>query len=254
MPVDLEPARAVHDYAADRVFAVLSLAGSDLGAVGTLADELEAAGQPVIRIELDDPIDVAAECIRWEVATAIAGVVLGINAFDQPNVEEAKELTRKVLAGASRAGASGAGEAGDADDGAIVIAAHDADSLAELAPTDVAGSHAARTTWPSRRSSHRREGVDAAIARLRTALAATHCATTAGYGPRFLHSTGQLHKGGPPTGCLPPADLGPPGRSTDPRLAVHLRPAHRCAGARAIAPRSAPTIGRSSTCTSAQTW
>jgi transaldolase/glucose-6-phosphate isomerase len=198
VPVDLEPARAVHDYAADRVFAVLSLAGSDLGAVGTLADELEAAGQPVIRIELDDPIDVAAECIRWEVATAIAGVVLGINAFDQPNVEEAKELTRKVLAGAS--GGKEA-EASDADDGAIVIAAHDADSLATLLrPTLLAATppnYLAIQAFiaPS-------DGVDTAIARLRTALAATQCATTAGYGPRFLHSTGQLHKGGPPTGVF----------------------------------------------------
>jgi glucose-6-phosphate isomerase len=199
VPVDLEPSRAVHDYAADRVFAVLSLAGSDLGALGTLADDLEAAGQPVIRIELDDPIDVAGEAIRWEVATAIAGVVLGINAFDQPNVEEAKELTRRLLAGASTGGKDAA--AGEADDGAIVIAAHDADSLAELLrPTLQAATppnYIAIQAFiaPS-------EGVDAAIARLRTALAATHCATTAGYGPRFLHSTGQLHKGGPPTGIF----------------------------------------------------
>jgi transaldolase/glucose-6-phosphate isomerase len=200
VPVDLEPARAVHDYAADRVFAVLSLAGSELGAIGALADELEAAGQPVIRIELDDPIDVAAECIRWEVATAIAGVVLGIDAFDQPNVEEAKELTRRVLAGASGGRDAEAGAA-DADDGAIVLAAHDADSLAELlrptlqaaAPPNYVAIQA--FIAPSVR-------VDAAIAHLRTALAATHCATTAGYGPRFLHSTGQLHKGGPPTGVF----------------------------------------------------
>ena len=200
VPVDLEPTRAVHDYAADRVFAVLSLAGSDLGAIGALADELEAAGQPVIRIELDDPIDVAAECIRWEVATAIAGVVLGIDAFDQPNVEEAKELTRKVLAGASGGKDSGA-DAAEAVDGAIVIAAHDADSLAELLrPTLQAAAppnYVAVQAFIAPSAS-----VDAAICRLRTALAATHCATTAGYGPRFLHSTGQLHKGGPPTGVF----------------------------------------------------
>ncbi|MEA2673686.1 MAG: transaldolase / glucose-6-phosphate isomerase [Chloroflexota bacterium] len=199
VPVDLEPTRAVHDYAADRVFAVLSLAGSDPGAIGTLADELEAAGQPVIRIELDDPIDVAGEMVRWEIATAIAGVVLGIDAFDQPNVEEAKELTRRVLAGAS--GGKAVGDEAEADDGAIVIAAHDADSLAELlrptlqaaAPPNYVAIQA--FIAPS-------AGVDAAIGRVRTALAATHCATTAGYGPRFLHSTGQLHKGGPPTGVF----------------------------------------------------
>jgi hypothetical protein len=201
VPVDLEPPRAVHDYAADRVFAVLSVAGSDLGAVGKLANELEAAGQPVIRIELDDPIDVAGEAIRWEVATAIAGIVLGIDAFDQPNVEEAKELTRRVLAGATgdKDGAGGATE--DAYDGAIQIAAHDVDSLAELLRPSLKGA-----TPPSYLAIQAfiapSAGVDAAITRLRTALAATHCATTAGYGPRFLHSTGQLHKGGPPTGVF----------------------------------------------------
>ncbi|HYK94885.1 MAG TPA: glucose-6-phosphate isomerase [Candidatus Dormibacteraeota bacterium] len=202
VPVDQEPPRAVHDYEADRVFALLSVAGNDLGAIGTLADDLERAGQPVIRIELDDPIDVAGEAIRWEVATAIAGVVLGIDPFDQPNVEEAKELTRKVLAGASggRAAASD-GSVGDAADGAILIKAVDADSLADLLrPTLRAAtppSYVAIQAFiaPS-------AGVDGAIARLRVALAATHCATTAGYGPRFLHSTGQLHKGGPPTGVF----------------------------------------------------
>ena len=75
-----------------------SLAGSDDGGRDALADALEAAGHPVIRIELADPIDLGAEFVRWEVATAIAGAVLGIDPFDQPNVEEAKELTRDVLA------------------------------------------------------------------------------------------------------------------------------------------------------------
>ena len=65
-----------------------------------LADAAAAAGHPVIRIALADPIDLGAECVRWEVATAIAGAVLGIDPFDQPNVEEAKELTREVLAAA----------------------------------------------------------------------------------------------------------------------------------------------------------
>ena len=67
-----------------------------------LADALEAAGHPVIRIELADPIDLGGEFVRWEVATAIAGAVLGIDPFDQPNVEEAKQLTRDVLAQGER--------------------------------------------------------------------------------------------------------------------------------------------------------
>ncbi|HEY4226714.1 MAG TPA: hypothetical protein VGM49_00110, partial [Candidatus Limnocylindrales bacterium] len=153
------------------------------------------------RIELDDPIDLAGEMVRWEVATAIAGAVLGINAFDQPNVEEAKELTRRVLASASGGSHDKDASTDAADDGAIRIAAHDADSLAQLLrPTLTAAappSYVAIQAFiaPS-------DGVDAAITGLRTALAATKCATTAGYGPRFLHSTGQLHKGGPPIGVF----------------------------------------------------
>jgi hypothetical protein len=179
------------------VFVVLALADSDTDEIAKLATGLERAGHPVLRIELDDPIDLAGEMIRWEVATAIAGIVLGINPFDQPNVEEAKELTREVLAGK----ADGDTHATTADDGAIRISAHDADSLAELLrPTlqaakapDYLAIQAFIAPSPD---------ADAAIAGIRTALAATGCATTAGYGPRFLHSTGQLHKGGPPTGVF----------------------------------------------------
>ncbi|HET7180867.1 MAG TPA: hypothetical protein VFI15_01390, partial [Candidatus Limnocylindrales bacterium] len=137
VPIDLEPPRPAGEYGSDRVFAAISVAGSSPDTVAAAADALVRAGQPVIRIELDDPIDVAAEMVGWELATAIAGAVLEINPFDQPNVEEAKELTRKVLAGADRAGGDGAeaatsaGGAGGAD-GAILIRAHDVESLADL--------------------------------------------------------------------------------------------------------------------------
>ena len=140
--------------------------------------------------------------VRWEVATAIAGVVLGINPFDQPNVEEAKELTRRVLAG-RRGGEARADADGDGnvDGGGIHLRTHDDDSLAELlqatlkplAPPSYVAIQAFMAPSPE---------VDAALAALRVALAATGCATTAGYGPRFLHSTGQLHKGGPATGVF----------------------------------------------------
>ena len=81
--------------APDRVFVRLSLAEGTDGGRDALAGQLEAAGHPVIRIELADPIDLGGEFVRWEVATAIAGAVLGIDPFDQPNVEEAKQLTRE---------------------------------------------------------------------------------------------------------------------------------------------------------------
>jgi glucose-6-phosphate isomerase len=194
VPVDLEPARPAGEYGADRVFATISLAGGD-PAIPAAADALARAGQPVIRIELDDPIDLAAEMVGWEIATAIAGAVLEINPFDQPNVEEAKKLTRKVLASA---GEDAAGQEGD---GGILIRAHDAGSLADLLRPTLRAleprNYVAIQAFIAPSSA-----VDDAIAGLRRALSPTGCATTAGYGPRFLHSTGQLHKGGPPTGVF----------------------------------------------------
>jgi glucose-6-phosphate isomerase len=198
VPVDLEPLRDVAGYADDRVFVDLALAGGGASERQALLSGLEAAGHPIIRIELDDPIDLAGEMLRWEVATAFAGVVLGIDPFDQPNVEEAKELTRRVLAGHADQGTDASSEA---DTGAILLRAHDEGSLADalhstfdgLTPPSYVGIQAFIAPSPA---------VDEQIAAIRAALAMTRCATTAGYGPRFLHSTGQLHKGGPATGVF----------------------------------------------------
>ena len=208
VPVDLEPIGALDRYGQDRVFVRLTLAdgGGDAEA-DALADAAASAGHPVIRIELADPIDIAAEFVRWEVATAIAGAVLGIDAFDQPNVEEAKQRTRDLLAGhASEATPAGAPIAtgdglalfGDAplrlssDGDEPTLAGELRRHLDRRRPNAYLAIQAFIGPTPAR---------DAAIARIRTLLRdATGCATTAGYGPRFLHSTGQLHKGGPPTG------------------------------------------------------
>ncbi len=224
VPVDLEPLGPVEAYGSDRVFVRIALAGGTDGGRDALADALEAAGHPVIRIDVADPIDLGAEAFRWEVATAFAGAVLGIDPFDQPNVEEAKQLTRDVLA------AVGSGDdarpiaqpigAGDGltlyGDAALRLTADGGDIVGELA------RHLARrrsdaylclqafiAPTPER---------DAAFARIRTLLRArTGRATTAGYGPRFLHSTGQLHKGGAPIGWFiqltsdHPADVHIPG-------------------------------------------
>ena len=208
VPVDQEPIGAIDRYGQDRVFVRLALAG---GTGDTDADALSAAaaaaGHPVIRIELADPIDLAAEFVRWEVATAIAGAVLGIDAFDQPNVEEAKQRTRDLLAGHDTATTPAAAPIaaddalalfGDAplrlssDGGTPTVAGELRRHLARRRPNAYLAIQAFIGPTPKR---------DAAIARIRTLLRdATGCATTAGYGPRFLHSTGQLHKGGPPTG------------------------------------------------------
>jgi transaldolase / glucose-6-phosphate isomerase len=207
VPVDLEPLGEVAAYGPDRVFARVSLAGADGAARDALADALEQAGHPVIRIKLVDPMDIGAEFVRWEVATAIAGAVLGIDPFDQPNVEEAKQLTRDVLAKAERgesiadpqdplAKAAGLTLYGDA---ALRLTSGDGDVTGELArhlARRKANAYLALQAFiaptPTR---------DEAMARIRTLLRdRTGRATTAGYGPRFLHSTGQLHKGGAPIG------------------------------------------------------
>jgi glucose-6-phosphate isomerase len=191
VPVDLEPLGAPGAYGPDRAFVRLALAGSPDGGRDALADELVAAGHPLIRIELSDPMDIGAEFIRWEVATAIAGAVLRIDPFDQPNVEEAKELTRNVLAKAERGQPMTSGAAAtraDHDDLVAILAAQ----LERRAPRAYLALQAFISPTPGR---------DEAMARIRALLRdRTGNATTAGYGPRFLHSTGQLHKGGAPIG------------------------------------------------------
>jgi transaldolase/glucose-6-phosphate isomerase len=206
VPVDLEPPGQIDRYGSDRVFVRLALAGG-AGApeADALAQAADSAGHPVIRIDVADPIDLAAEFVRWEVATAIAGAVLGIDPFDQPNVEEAKQRTRDLLAGhgaaaapiASIASEGGLTLYGDAplrlsSDGERTLAGELRRHLDRRRPNAYLAIQAFIAPTPER---------DEAIARIRALLRdATGCATTAGYGPRFLHSTGQLHKGGPPTG------------------------------------------------------
>ena len=207
VPIDGEPLGSVDAYGADRAFVRISLVDAADGGRDALADALEAAGHPVIRIELADPIDLGAEFVRWEVATAIAGVVLGIDPFDQPNVEEAKRLTHEVLAalehGHEPAASAAAGAEGDGitvyGDAALRLTAGDGTVVGELArhlarrrPEAYLALQAFIAPTPAR---------DEAMARIRTLLRdRTGRATTAGYGPRFLHSTGQLHKGGAPIG------------------------------------------------------
>jgi glucose-6-phosphate isomerase len=213
VPIDLEPVGVAAAYGPDRAFVRLALAGESsaaAAALDALVADLAAAGQPVIRIELADLIDVAAEFVRWEVATAIAGAVLGIDPFDQPNVEEAKDRTRALLADDGARGAMGA-------EGSTVepIAAGDGLELHGDAPLRLTEGDGTLEGELRRHLGRRQpnaylglqafvaptEGRAAALAGIRARLRdATGCATTAGFGPRFLHSTGQLHKGGPPTG------------------------------------------------------
>jgi hypothetical protein len=231
VPIAGEPLGNAASYGPDRVFVRLVLEGATPPAPapdGTPADELldalAAAGHPVLRIRLVDPIDLAAEFIRWEVATAIAGVVLEINPFDEPNVTESKENTKRVLADLERTGAFPAPAVLAQGDGLILIG--DADLHVRPADGTLAGElrrHLARARPGSylalqafvAPSPARADALDRMRGLLRDA---TGRATTSGFGPRFLHSTGQLHKGGAPIGWFlqltadHPVDVEIPGR------------------------------------------
>jgi glucose-6-phosphate isomerase len=217
VPVDGEPLAAPSAYGNDRVFVRITLAGSagPDPSIGSNVDarlaELAAAGHPVIRIPVAAKIDLGAEFMRWEVATALSGAVLGIDPFDQPNVEEAKTNTRAVIAAFEDGkGADGGDDAQSVADEAALAPTLKA-ALAKLVPNGYASIQAYIAQTPAR---------DAALARIRTLLRdKTRRATTVGYGPRFLHSTGQLHKGGAPIGwflqlvCDHPDDLEIPGKA-----------------------------------------
>jgi hypothetical protein len=216
VPVDGEPLGAPSVYQNDRVFVRITLDGSagPEASVGSNVDarlaELAAAGHPVIRINVGSRIEIGAEFVRWEVATALAGAVLGIEPFDQPNVEEAKTNTRAVIAAFENGGAS-------SQDPAVPVANEAAATAALKAHLGalVANGYASIQAYV-----HQTPARDAALLAIRTLLRdKTHLATTVGYGPRFLHSTGQLHKGGAPIGWFlqlvseHPDDLEIPGKA-----------------------------------------
>jgi transaldolase/glucose-6-phosphate isomerase len=189
VPVDLEPVGAPGVYAGDRLFVHIRLGDRDAKNDAPIA-ALERAGHPVIRIQLDNRDALGREFFRWELATAIAGASLGVNPFDEPNVTEAKLATGALLE------ASGAnGQLPQPEDAVDVtdvdrIRAH----VAGAEPGDYLALCAYFVRTPAR---------DAALTRIRVACRdRSRNATTVGYGPRFLHSTGQLHKGGPNTGVF----------------------------------------------------
>jgi transaldolase/glucose-6-phosphate isomerase len=179
LPVADEPLGLPEVYGDDRIFVSLVLAGEADPRIEPRLAELERAGHPVVHLRLDDHYDVGQEFFRWEFATAVAGAVLGINPFDQPNVAESKANTKAVLA--KRSAPSPAASAAELER-----------FLGGIKPGDYLAIMAYLPPTPE---NDRR--LAAIRLRLRDRL---RVATTLGYGPRFLHSTGQLHKGGPPVG------------------------------------------------------
>ena len=196
VPVVDEPLGSPSVYGDDRVFVYLRNADSPSAELDQGVAALAEVGHPTLTLASHGVVDLGRIFFLAEFATAVAGWALEINAFDQPNVQEAKDNTKRVLE-------SGVPEPAAADDDALRALLHDGGPphyfavLGYLPPSDT---------------------LDAAVGELRDAIrATTGAATTFGYGPRYLHSTGQLHKGGPPVGrflqlvCDPEHDLDIPG-------------------------------------------
>ncbi len=197
VPIADEPLGAPEVYGKDRVFVHLRV-GTDTTHDAAL-DALRGAGHPVVRFDLATPYDIGSQFFLWELATAIVGWRLGINPFDQPNVEAAKVLARQMVKTYESTGALPTLAPTAQGDGLTVYVAGAAPPKAGSAPDLVRGfleqvkpgDYVALQAWiePTVIAT-------AALQELRVAIRDRYrVATTVGYGPRFLHSTGQLHKG-----------------------------------------------------------
>jgi transaldolase/glucose-6-phosphate isomerase len=209
VPIEGEALGTPHDYGNDRVFVYV---GSNLPdpkpGVKEMLQALEDAGHPVIRLAMNDEYDLGEQFYLWEIATAAAGSILEINAFDQPNVQESKDNTVKLLAQFEATGSidepkvdvegtafdvtylSGSKEFAAANRNAGALGA----VFKQLKPSD----YVAICAYIARNPAHI-ETLDKLRLMIRNA---SDVATTVGFGPRFLHSTGQLHKGGPDTAVM----------------------------------------------------
>ena len=181
-----EPLASPSVYGDDRFFVHIRLADDSKNdqALQALVD----AGHPLVTIQLRDIYDLGGLFFAWEMATAVAGYFLGINPFDQPDVESAKRLARQLMVESPAASRGASPEFSDLSTGSL-------ESFLEMAqPGDFVAFQA--YVWPT-------AGTEAALQALRVAVRDRYkLAATIGYGPRYLHSTGQLHKGGPPNGLF----------------------------------------------------
>ena len=200
-PVDGEPMGGPDVYDDDRVFVELALAGDPDDGRSARLDALADAGHPVITIPLADPHDLGAHFLTWELATAVAGSLLDINPFDEPNVSESKANTERVLGQVTASGAPFEIPAGPGANGVLAAGSQAPDltsALVGLLASVRPGDYISIQAYLDRTSTHDAD-LRAIQALLRDGL---RRAVTLGYGPRFLHSTGQLHKGGPDTGVF----------------------------------------------------
>ena len=224
VPIEGETLAAPSAYGNDRVFVYVGAGlpgGSDT--IETALGALGEAGHPVIRLAMSDALDVGEQFYLWEIATAAAGAVLGIDAFDQPNVQESKDNTKRLLAEFASQGSFAEPEPRVRTDGALVAPLSGSrgvalgndlnTAVAAIVGQIKAGDYVAFNAYVPMDDDDRD-----ALQRIRTTVRdACKVATTVGFGPRFLHSTGQLHKGGPNEGVFfqltydPPFDLSIPG-------------------------------------------
>ena len=213
IPLDGEPLLAPGGYGDDRVFVYLCTDAPADPEQAQAVMQLELAGHPVVRITLADSYELGQEMFRWEMATAVTGAVIGVNPFDQPDVEASKIETRKLTA-AYEAGGSFPEETRVAEDGMLAIYT-DARNAAELTAAcgqdasvgDVLKAHLGRV-WPGDYVAllayiERNRAHTEALQVIRgDILRGYRVATCLGFGPRFLHSTGQAYKGGPNSGVF----------------------------------------------------
>jgi transaldolase / glucose-6-phosphate isomerase len=229
VPVDREALGPPEVYGSDRVFVHLRLADEPDTAQSQKLNALKSAGHPVVEIELADTYDLGQEFFRWEIATAVAGSILKINPFNQPDVEASKIVTRQLTEAYEKSGKLPE-EAPLFDDGDIKLFTDErnAANLNKLAGNDRslvgflrahlsqfnAGDYMALLAYIEMNSAH-----EESLQAIRHAVRdRKHVATCLGFGPRFLHSTGQAYKGGPNTGvflqitCDDANDLAVPGQ------------------------------------------
>jgi transaldolase/glucose-6-phosphate isomerase len=210
VPVDSEPVGPPAVYGSDRVFAYLRLSADEDSEQERAIAALEAAGHPVVRITVSDTMQLGQEFFRWEMATAVAGSVIGINPFDQPDVEASKVKTRDLTAAYEKTGSLPEEKPFFSAAGFKLFA--DPRNEAELMPKATnltaalkahfarigAGDYAALLAYIERDPAH----IETMQSWRRMIRDRTRAATCVGFGPRFLHSTGQAYKGGPNSGVI----------------------------------------------------
>jgi glucose-6-phosphate isomerase len=209
VPIEGEP--LPEEYSSDRLFVFLTL-GNKEAPLRSLQEKLGAVGRPFIEIELKDKYELGGEFFRWEFATAIAAVVMHINPFDEPNVKESKDNTVRVIEEFKKTGSLPKQKAvGEADGLSIyceaAYAAQLKKGLLEFSFKEILEAHlrqcvqgdfAAILAYIDQNDANMKS-----LQRLRSAIGSrSKCATTLGFGPRYLHSTGQLHKGGKQNGVF----------------------------------------------------